>query len=489
MVRNREMILRKQLKRFNEYCERTQINTLIGVLLFVTLLGCVPLVSVMEVAQSKESKTGSLAPLPELAKQPATPIISARRIPQALVESTLKVRVAARLQQLTTTLPAESCLTVRTDDREIFSLRSDLSLIPGSNMKLLTAAVALEVIKPDTVFSTKLVGIVEGSVVRGDLWLVGSGDPLLSTRSYPQTERFPTLTPTYIEGLVEKLASTGIKSVTGSVVGDESLYDNERYSPNWGDGIRGTEAGPLGALMINDANLTESPVKPASPAFSAAKEFTRLLKEAGIFVKGSPDIGTAPAKTQQIVKIDSAPLRDIVAEMLTNSDNNTAELLLKEIGRVSKGSATRVAGLEVIANKIVEWQLPSAGVALGDGSGLDRSTRLTCGLLTALLQRAGANSDLVKGMSLAGSVGTLRENFTTGPAFNVLRGKTGTLTGVKALSGVFPFRNDRATVFTLLLNGPGSSTTEIYIPIWNSLVSSLAFGGDSIDLEKVAPLK
>jgi len=356
-------------------------------------------------------------------------------------------------------------------------------------MKLLTAAVALDVIKPDTVFSTKLLGVVEGSVVRGDLWLVGSGDPLLSTRDYPPTEKYPTLTPTYVEGLVESLVASGIKSIQGSVIGDESLYDRERYSPNWGDGIRGTEAGPLGALMINDANTSDSPVKLANPAFAAAKEFTRLLKESGIFVKGSPDIDTAPPDTPQIAKIDSVPLRDIVAEMLTNSDNNTAELLLKEIGRVSQGAATRLAGLQVVANKIVEWQLPSAGVALGDGSGLDRSTQLTCNLLTSLLQRAGADSDLVKGMSIAGSIGTLRENFITGPALNVLRGKTGTLTGVKALSGVFPFSDDHATVFTLLLNGAGTSTTEIYIPIWNSLISSLATGGDSIDLEKVAPLK
>ena len=483
------MKFRKQRERFNDYCERTQVNTLIGVLLFVTLIGCVPLVSAMEVAQTKETQAKSLKLSDQLAKPPVTPIFSARRIPQALVDSTLKVRVAAKLQQLSTTLPVESCLTVRTDDREIYSLRSDLALIPGSNMKLLTAAVALDVIKPDTVFSTKLLGVIEGSVVRGDLWLVGSGDPLLSTRSYPPTEKFPTLKPTYVEGLVESLVASGVKSIQGSVIGDESLYDRERYSPNWGDGIRGTEAGPLGALMINDANTSDSPVKLVNPAFAAATEFTRLLKESGIIVKGSPDIDTAPADTPQIAKIDSAPLRDVVAEMLTNSDNNTAELLLKEIGRVSQGAATRLAGLQVIADKIVEWQLPSAGVALGDGSGLDRATHLTCNLLTSLLQRAGANSDLVKGMSIAGSIGTLRENFMTGPAFNVLRGKTGTLTGVKALSGVFPFGDDRSTIFTLLLNGTGTSTTEIYIPIWNSLISSLASGGDSIDLEKVAPLK
>ncbi|MCX6535559.1 MAG: hypothetical protein NT119_03270, partial [Actinobacteria bacterium] len=86
------MKFRKQRQRFNDYCERTQINTLIGVLLFVTLIGCVPLVSAMEVAQTKETQD-NLKLSDQLAKPPVTPIFSARRIPQALVDSTLKVRV------------------------------------------------------------------------------------------------------------------------------------------------------------------------------------------------------------------------------------------------------------------------------------------------------------------------------------------------------------------------------------------------------------
>ena len=139
MAWSRSVIFRRQRQRFNEYCQRTQINTLVGVLLFVTLIGCVPLVSAMEVAKTKETRTATLKILDQLAPPPVTPILSARRIPQALIDSTLKVRVAAKLQQLGTTLPVESCLTVRTDDQEVFSLRPDLALIPGSNMKLLTA--------------------------------------------------------------------------------------------------------------------------------------------------------------------------------------------------------------------------------------------------------------------------------------------------------------------------------------------------------------
>lgn len=181
----------------------------------------------------------------------------------------------------------------------------------------------------------------------------------MSTREYPLTEKYPTLYPTYIEDLVDALVAAGVKSIEGGVVGDESLFDRERYSPTWGDGIRGTEAGPLGALMINDANVFESPVKLVNPALSAATEFTRLLKAAGISVRDSPDIGSPKPETPLIASIESAPLRDVVTEMLTNSDNNTAELLLKEIGRVAKGTATRITGLQVIAEKIVEWGLPS----------------------------------------------------------------------------------------------------------------------------------
>lgn len=66
--------------------------------------------------------------------------------------------------------------------------------------------------------------------------------------------------------------------------------------------------------------------------------------------------------------------------------------------------------------------------------------------------------------------------------------KTGTLTGVKTLSGVYPFSKDRSSVFSLLLNGTGVSTSEIYNPIWNSLVGALSLGADTIDIAQVTPL-
>ena len=201
-----------------------------------------------------------------------------------------------------------------------------------------------------------------------------------------------------------------------------------------------------------------------------------------------PDVGIASSDIPLIASLESAPIKNIVSEMLTNSDNNTAELLLKDIGQVARGSATRIDGLQVVADKISQWGLPTQGVVLSDGSGLDRANRVTCSLLTAVLEQAGTGSDLIAGMAIAGSTGTLRDVFMSGPGYGVMRAKTGTLSGVKALSGLLPLGDTHASAFTLILNGPGTSTVNFYRPIWNGLVTALATGAQTIDVSLVEPL-
>lgn len=474
--------------RYARFVERMATRRLITTLLVVSVLGSVPLLSLWQVAQSTGNEVRAIKNVAYLAPSPVTALLSARRVPQTLVDQVMSSRLTSKLDQLTTLLPPESCLVVTTDGRIAYQLRPNLSLIPASTMKLLTAAVALDVLGAQTTYITRLVGIVAGSEVRGDLWLVGSGDPLLSTRLYPTGENYPTLFPTYIESLVDALVAKGITMIQGGVVGDDSLYDRERYSPTWGDGLRSVEVGPIGALMINDATVLGTPLKPANPAYAAAAEFSRLLIERGILVRDPPDVGIASSDTPLIASLESAPIKNIVSEMLTNSDNNTAELLLKDIGRVARGSATRIDGLQVVAEKITQWGLPTQGVVLSDGSGLDRANRVTCSLLTAVLEQAGAESDLILGMAIAGSTGTLRDVFLSGPGYGVMRAKTGTLSGVKALSGFLPLGDTHANVFTLILNGPGTSTVNFYRPIWNGLVTALGTGAQTIDVSLVEPL-
>ena len=123
----------------------------------------------------------------------------------------------------------------------------------------------------------------------GDLYLVGGGDPLLSSDWYPTSnmERYPVMSPTRLEALADELVSAGVTSITGDVVGDASRYDDEYFAPTWGAGVAGLEAGPYDALMANDSRVLFEPLKSNDPAHGAAQEFVRMLDERGIAVGGT----------------------------------------------------------------------------------------------------------------------------------------------------------------------------------------------------------
>jgi len=262
-------------------------------------------------------------------------------------------------------------------------------------------------------------------------------------------------------------------TVSGSIVGDESRYDDERYVPSWGSGIRAIEAGPLSALMVDDGVLVGEPLKPSNPAVGAATAFTRLLQARGVSVLGPPRTGSAPAGGTEIARLTSAPMSAILVDLLTNSDNNAAELLLKEVGLVRAGTPTRVAGLQVVADVLAARGIPIDGLVLADGSGLDDTNRVSCATLAALLDSFGLDSPIAAGLALAGTTGTLQDVFATGPAKGRVRAKTGTLRNVKSLSGFFPVR-DGSITFALILNGPGVSNQSAYRPLWNDMMEAFA---------------
>jgi D-alanyl-D-alanine carboxypeptidase/D-alanyl-D-alanine-endopeptidase (penicillin-binding protein 4) len=375
---------------------------------------------------------------------------------------------------------------VKAEAREVAATRVSRPLIPASNMKLLVAAAALDVLGADHRFTTSLIGNRVGGSIIGNLWLVGGGDPVLSTRAYPATQPYPTTSPTVLDELADALRDSGITKVTGSVVGDESRYDDERYVPTWGDGIRAIEAGPLSALMVDDGSLLGDPFKPAQPAVGAATAFTRLLQARGITVIAAPRSGSAPSGGTKLAELTSAPLSELLSDVLANSDNNAAELLLKEIGLVSRQTPTRVAGLQAVASVLNARALSTDGVVLVDGSGLDSTNRLTCSLLVNLLDSYGPESPLANGLAVAGSTGTLRGQLTTAPAVRRVRAKTGTLRSSKVLSGFYQVP-DGAITFSLMLNGPGVSNQSTYQPQWKSLMNALSAFNDKPLTEDLLP--
>jgi D-alanyl-D-alanine carboxypeptidase/D-alanyl-D-alanine-endopeptidase (penicillin-binding protein 4) len=244
---------------------------------------------------------------------PNASLLNARRLPAIL---STEVRIGGLVRSLSETVnnfPDQSCLIISVEGQKITSIKPNQPIIPASNMKLLTAATALEVLGPDFVYTTKVVGLSDANRIVGDLWLVGGGDPLLSTIGYPATESYPTLHPTNIGSLIDALVAAGINEITGNIVGDESRYDTERFTPTLGLGVRTTEVGPLGALILNDGVVLSSPIKPDQPALSAAQEFSRLLNERGIVVQGTAKTGTASADLPVVASIQSAPLSDVIA--------------------------------------------------------------------------------------------------------------------------------------------------------------------------------
>ncbi len=417
-----------------------------------------------------------------------TPVLSLRRAPQTIVQLTSEAALVNSLTQLSVFVGPTSCLVVSLEGRVLFDHGGDLPVTPASNQKLLVAAVALEALTPDYTFSTRLLGTIVEGVVMGDLYFVGGGDPLLSTAAYPPTQEYPPTSTTSLEALVANLAATGVTRIQGNVIADESRYDIERYVPTWADDVRDVEAGPLSALMVNDAIRrveAGSTSRQPDPAVGAANELITLLRAAGISVGGSARPGVAPPEAQQIASVQSAPLSAIVAEMLTTSDDNTAELLLKELGVVTQMGNTRQAGLDVVIGTLVTWGIDTTKLTLIDGSGLDNGNIVTCNIIRQVLTHQPLSGPLGTALPTAGETGTLATDTTLGAAMaGRLHAKTGTLADAKALSG-FVTTEAGNIEFSLILDF--AAAEDLYPGIWTALGDSFAKFPAGPTVEQIEP--
>jgi PBP4 family serine-type D-alanyl-D-alanine carboxypeptidase len=135
------------------------------------------------------------------------------------------------------------------------------------------------------------------------------------------------------------------------------------------------------------------------------------------------------------------------------SDNFTAELLLKQLGAVVLDRGTSAGGAAVVMQTLAEANVPLAGVRIVDGSGLSRLDRLTTNAVAAIL-RAAWNDPAVRpafiaGLPVAGVNGTLETRLRRPPARGRVLAKTGTTSDASALSGYVGAR----FLFSVLQNG------------------------------------
>jgi D-alanyl-D-alanine carboxypeptidase/D-alanyl-D-alanine-endopeptidase (penicillin-binding protein 4) len=323
--------------------------------------------------------------------------------------------------------------------RVIYARNAARSLEPASNEKLAVTFAALEQLGPSFRFQTEVVGsgVLDGHVWRGDLVLRGQGDPTLTTLG--------------LRRLAAQLKTQGIRRVTGSIVGDESFFDTRRGVSGWRPSFYDWESPPLSALSVDRGAVRGRLVR--QPALVAAQLFRKALVGRRISVAGGARTGTAPEEGYPLALLESDPLGEIVRFMDYESDNFTAELLLKELGAVVRGRGTSAAGAAVVEETLDGAGVPLVGVRIVDGSGLSRSDRLTADALVAILRAAWADPalrpHLVRALPVAGISGTLERRLERLPAYGHVRAKTGTTSVASALSG---YVSDRYA-FAIVQNG------------------------------------
>jgi serine-type D-Ala-D-Ala carboxypeptidase/endopeptidase (penicillin-binding protein 4) len=328
----------------------------------------------------------------------------------------------------------------------VYSRNETLSLVPASTEKLAVAYAALAVLGPGYRFHTEVAGIGRqvGPMWRGNLVLRGYGDP--------------TLAPADLDALAARLAELGIRRVTGSVVGDESWFDSARTGPGWLPRFYIEESPPLSALVVDRSRYRGR--TSANPPLAAASLFRAALEAKGIRVRGRSRVA-APPPGLLLARDVSQPLSRIVRFMGRESDNFTAELLVKHLGALDAPAGVRgttARGMSVVRATLEEAGVPLAGVRLVDGSGLSRQNRITAATVVALLEAGVARSDLrdafIASLAVAGVDGTLEHRLERRPARGKVIGKTGTTRVASALSGFVRGRY----VFAVIQNGAPVST-------------------------------
>ena len=173
-------------------------------------------------------------------------------------------------------------------------------------------------------------------------------------------------------------------------------------------------------------------------------------------IRGVPRAGPTPAGALPLAAAASAPLRSLVKDMLTVSDDWTAELLTKRLSAKDAPPGTTAAGAAIVRAEAAKL---GARVTLVDGSGLDRRDRGTAAGLVTALRRLRTSPSFTAALARPGRTGTLRDRLTSGRARRACRGKTGTLPsgGVSVLAGYCTGRNGHTYAFAVLVQGRAPS--------------------------------
>jgi D-alanyl-D-alanine carboxypeptidase/D-alanyl-D-alanine-endopeptidase (penicillin-binding protein 4) len=382
---------------------------------------------------------------PTLAALAAVAVLVVAPPAAVAAEAPLSKRLASALAVPHVNHALESALAVdlRTGT-VVFVRRPAASLAPASNEKLFLAYALLVRLGPTYRIPTLVLGdgAQDGNTWRGDLVLTGYGDPTLRT---PGLRR-----------LARQIRAKGITQVSGAVGGDESYFDTRRTGPGWKPEFYIEESPPLSALVVDRAEYRGRTNR--NPALAAASRFRAVLAEEGVRVRRKSTVRPAGGDAAQLASIASPPMLKLLRLVNSDSDNLTAELLLKHLGAAAGDAGTTAAGAAVVRRILADAGVPLAGVRFVDGSGLSLLDRLTAQSLVAVLAAAWEDpllrGSFLASLAVSGLRGTLEDRMRKGPATGRVFAKTGTTALASTLAGYA----DGRYAFAILHNGPPLSS-------------------------------
>ena len=325
-------------------------------------------------------------------------------------------------------------VSVGEDGTFLYRYADQAPRVPASNEKLLLAMAVLDVFGPDARIRTRSAAVaIDDGVVDGDLWILGRGDPRVG--------------PSTMRALARRIADAGVARVAGRVMGSTTYFRRDWDAPGWnGDARR---------YVNRPTALTFEGNRSPSPEREAAEVLTQRLERLGVAVAGEPGAGAPPDGLTDVAVVRSEPIDGLLTRMLRPSDNFAAEVLGKWLGAEVRGAPGTISKA---AATIRDWAANlGAEFTLHDSSGLSYDNRVTAAGIVRLLWQAEASdwgADLRRALPTGGQ-GTLRDRL----AKVRLRAKTGTLTGVSALSGWIYAEGPGAWVeFSILSAGMAKST-------------------------------
>ncbi|MBW3561101.1 MAG: D-alanyl-D-alanine carboxypeptidase/D-alanyl-D-alanine-endopeptidase [Actinobacteria bacterium] len=346
--------------------------------------------------------------------------------------------------------------------REVFAHRADDPMLPASTQKLATAAAAMRVLGPEFRYETTVratAPINRDGVLPGDIVLVGSGDPALATPRYG-AEAYPQRPRTPLEALADQLVAAGLRRLTGTVLGDPTVFDAAPLAPGWPDRyIDEREIRYVSGLTVNAGlRLFEKDGRVVSdivddPAGEAARELWQLLSDRGVVIeRGAAETREPPAASIQLASVESPTLLEMLKHVIQRSDNHMAEGIFLTLG-LHAGDATWPGADRAVRAALDELELDLEGAVFADGSGLSRDDRLSAAVLAALDLEMRETEDLWSSlMAVAGESGTLRRRLRGSVAAGRLLGKTGTLDDVRSLAGTVLGNGDERFHFSVVAN-------------------------------------